>query len=281
MTILLAKHKDLRLTQDGDSFVMTGGENGTHSIEVTMDSESNKQFGEERVNAHWQGYVKNSYPRDIVRKVSIPDVESIRKAADIQGANWLLATYVGVQNEHGVVVKVIGFHKSDLDKVLALPFPGTVNKLQNNRLVEVLPAAGSREPITAWTGTQSVDEWFGGKEPVEVGSVFITFINQGHRHCTVIAVDSETAEYLYEYEMPNGSSAIRRQNGQTIAYNALPLEWIRLIEQGYGIDSLIAKPQGCTIRLEGKVWGPTQNAKEEGEPLREWLKAKLAGKVAA
>lgn len=78
---------------------------------------------------------------------------------------------------------------------------------------------------------------------MRAGEYFEEQINQGSRTCTVIAVDEASGNYLYEYEMPEGSTAIRNQHGRPVGYKDLSLHWLRLIEDQFGIDNLIARPQ--------------------------------------
>lgn len=90
---------------------------------------------------------------------------------------------------------------------------------------------------------------------------FTELINQGNRDCVVVAVDG--TKLLYEYEMPNGTSAIRNERGKPVPYRALSRFWLRLIEDDYGIDNLIANPQQNGIRgrlhefLKNKLNGVT------------------------
>jgi hypothetical protein len=52
--------------------------------------------------------------------------------------------------------------------------------------------------------------WFRrNSRPFKDGNTFDENINQGGRWCRVTAVDEETGDYLYDYEMPNGRVFMR------------------------------------------------------------------------
>ena len=79
---------------------------------------------------------------------------------------------------------------------------------------------------------------------MKAGDSFNELINQGQRECIVIAVDgSNPAQYLYEYEMPHGTSAVRNEKGRPIPYDSISLKWLKLIEEQTGLVNLIAYPQ--------------------------------------
>lgn len=71
--------------------------------------------------------------------------------------------------------------------------------------------------------------------------VFTEFINQGDRECVVIAENG--TKFLYEYEMPNGTSCVRNEKNRPIPYLSLPAFWLRLIEDQFGLQNLICQPQ--------------------------------------
>ena len=131
-------------------------------------------------------------------------------------------------DEQGRTVRRMGFHLIDLDKVLALPFPEN---------------AAVRNPMTWYTGVEKIEGWYLSKSPMEVGTDFSEEINQGLRDCTVVAVDPSTGRYMYEYTMPKGTSAPRRENGRPVSYKSLSTFWRRLIDSQFGLKNLVAKPQ--------------------------------------
>lgn len=73
------------------------------------------------------------------------------------------------------------------------------------------------------------------------GQTFEEFINQSMRDCVVIAENG--TKFLYEYEMPNGTSCIRNELDKPVPYKRLSRFWLRLIEDQYGLDNLLANPQ--------------------------------------
>jgi len=112
-------------------------------------------------------------------------------------------------------VKQMGFHVSDLESVLNLPFP---------------KGAVSRDPITEFTGIPVELPFYQDKSPLMVyGTQFQEEINQGLRNCQVIAVDDATGEYLYDYEMPAGRTFIRNHKGKPVS--KLSNRWKRIIEE--------------------------------------------------
>lgn len=125
-------------------------------------------------------------------------------------------------------VLAIGFHVSDLEAVLRFPQPVT---------------AAGRDPITEYTGVERVLYFFNSKSPFKAGDTFDEEINQGQRECVVVAVDEKTGRYIYEYEMPNGTSALRWENGRSISYKALSHHWRLLIEEQTGWSNLVNNPQ--------------------------------------
>jgi len=95
-----------------------------------------------------------------------------------------------------------------------------------------------------------------------VNQQFEEFINQGMRDCTVVAENG--TKFIYEYVMPNGKSCLRDQNNKPISYRAISRLWLRLIEDDFGIDNLIAKPQ--------------QSSSLSNTTLRQEMKQRLQGK---
>jgi hypothetical protein len=124
-------------------------------------------------------------------------------------------------------VKKLVCHYTEVGEVVNLPFP---------------PEAVVREPVMAWHGG-SVPRFY-RKSLMKVGDHFEEEVNQGMRPCTVLAVDERTGRYLYEYEMPNGTTTLRTgewKNGRYImggySYKALPKYWRKLIEES-GIEPI-------------------------------------------
>ena len=81
-----------------------------------------------------------------------------------------------------------------------------------------------------------------------VGDYWEEDINQGMRPGSVVAVDKERGQYLWEYEMPKGTSALVLYGAgarRTVSYASLSDRWLRLIEeQGHaGIAGLTCNPQ--------------------------------------
>lgn len=89
-----------------------------------------------------------------------------------------------------------------------------------------------------------------------VGDYMEEHINQGMRPGTVVAVDAERGQYLWEYDMPNGTSALvlygsGKHGRRTVSYAALSDRWMRLIEEQHcgGLDRLVAWPQSVMARV--------------------------------
>jgi hypothetical protein len=101
---------------------------------------------------------------------------------------------------------------------------------------------------------------------MKVMETFDVDVNQGMRDAQCVAVIGD--EYLYEYEMPAGTSALRigRDNQSTfrdrnVAYATIPFKWLLALEDQYGIDQLLARPQ--------------KHGRASGEQVRKELKARL------
>jgi hypothetical protein len=94
--------------------------------------------------------------------------------------------------------------------------------------------------------------WKEGTTPLpQVGDVWEEDINQGARDGVVVAVDAERGQYLWEYEMPKGTTALVlygpaiKGGRRTVSYGSLSDRWLRMIEEqnSNGLDALIANPQ--------------------------------------
>lgn len=120
-------------------------------------------------------------------------------------------------DERGQIVKELSFHEGELAEVLSLPFPA---------------GAVVREPIMMKTDFSKHCYWFRRKWcPYKPGDTFFENINQGDRLCKVLAVDEETGNYLYDYEMPRGRVSMRIM-GKPVSEKALPKKWRRLRDEG-------------------------------------------------
>lgn len=131
-------------------------------------------------------------------------------------------------DENNREVKKLICHVDELPEVIASPFP---------------KGAVVREPVYEFTGVSTTQPKFFRRCLVKVGDQFDEFINQGKRDCQVMAIDPETGRYLYEYDMPNGTTALRwsqwtngvEKHGQ-VSYRALSKRWRKLIaEDGVGL----------------------------------------------
>ena len=104
----------------------------------------------------------------------------------------------------------LAFHESETEKVWNLPFPAGAVVL---------------EPMMMLTNLTERYSWFHKKWcPYQVGDVFYENINQGDRPCRVLAVDEESGNYLYDYEMPNGR-VFHRINGRSVNPKRLSKKW--------------------------------------------------------
>lgn len=122
---------------------------------------------------------------------------------------WRLVEWT---DENRRAVKSLAFHESELDAVLALPFPS---------------GAVAREPVMMLTEFTREYCWFKkrwcGLRP---GHSFEEEINQAKRQCYVLAVNGD-GQVLYKYEMPNGRTYLRI-DGKPITQARLPRKWREL-----------------------------------------------------
>lgn len=119
-------------------------------------------------------------------------------------------------DDHGRRVSELGFHVSDLDKVLNLPFPA---------------GAVGRVPVTEYTGIPLELDFYDEKMPCREGDQFSEIINQNLRDCEVVAIDEQTGAYLYEYTMPNGRSYLRNHHGNSVQRKKLSAKWRRILNE--------------------------------------------------
>jgi hypothetical protein len=109
-------------------------------------------------------------------------------------------------DENNKEVKRLACHESELDHVLNMPFP---------------TGAVVREPVYELTNINSATK-FQCRYHYRVGDTFYDHINQGDRFCRVVAVDEESGDFMYEYEMPGGRTFLRNQNGKPISEKRIP-----------------------------------------------------------
>ncbi len=112
-------------------------------------------------------------------------------------------------DENNREVARLACHESELKYVLSLKYP---------------PGAVVREPVYELTTIKSNTK-FQCRRPVQIGDSFYDHINQGDRFCTVVAVDEETGDYLYEYEMPGGRVFLRNQYGRPVSQKQIPVKF--------------------------------------------------------
>lgn len=167
-------------------------------------------------NGMFEGYFERATPEEVVAYLD----EKPTPKNPYRVITW--------SDAHHRPVLRIGFHVSDLAKVLKCHAPAS---------------AAGRDPITEYTGIERVAYFYDGKSPVQVHDSFEEEINQGMRGCTVVAVDEKTGRYLYEYTMPNGTSALRRESRRSVSYKSLSPFWRNLIEEQFGWSNLVANPQ--------------------------------------
>lgn len=94
--------------------------------------------------------------------------------------------------------------------------------------------------------------WKEGTTPLpHVGDSWEEDINQGMRVGSVVAVDVERGQYLWEYDMPKGTSALvlygsGKTGRRTVSYAGLSDRWLRLIieQNSRGLGDLVANGQG-------------------------------------
>lgn len=78
---------------------------------------------------------------------------------------------------------------------------------------------------------------------LKVGDTFQIDVNQGSRTACIVAILSD--KFLYEYEMPNGTTCLRNHKDKPISYRNLPDKWVKAISEQYGILNLVCEPQQC------------------------------------
>lgn len=97
-------------------------------------------------------------------------------------------------DENMNVVDQMICHESELILCLNLPFP---------------PGAVCREKTEILKGNSKFGVGYFRRSPIQPGDTFEEEINQGLRPCVVLAVDVTTGEFLYEYQMPHGTTSLR------------------------------------------------------------------------
>lgn len=76
---------------------------------------------------------------------------------------------------------------------------------------------------------------------LKAGETFTIYVNQGERDAVIVAVLGD--RYLYEYEMPNGSTCLRNEKDRPVSYRAISDKWLDAIEEQYGVQNLQCRPQ--------------------------------------
>jgi hypothetical protein len=92
-----------------------------------------------------------------------------------------------------------------------------------------------------WDGVEHPETRFWGKCPtVSVGDYWTEQVNHSQRDGEVVAVDPQTGQFLWEYAMPGGTTAVVRywwKQGRLtrrgIPYRQLDERWLRLIDQDW------------------------------------------------
>lgn len=104
-----------------------------------------------------------------------------------------------------------------------------------------------RRPVkhVPWDGVERPETRFWRRCPtVSVGDWWMDEVNQGIRDGEVIAVDERACQWLWEYSMPGGTSAIVRCGWvrgelikRSISIGELPDKWLKLICEDFVVGN--------------------------------------------
>ncbi len=142
----------------------------------------------------------------------------------------------------GSVVEQIVLHESERDEFFKAAEDGKVDWLNNSEIVV-------RERGWPWNGNESSRLRFWCRCPsVKEGDYWPENINQGDRGGLVVAVDEEKGQYLWEYEMPAGTTGLvlygwkrGERTRRVVSYNSLSDRWLGLLCDS--TSQLIGNPQ--------------------------------------
>jgi hypothetical protein len=151
---------------------------------------------------------------------------------------------------NGEIVERLVIHESERAEFLKAADDGKVEWLAN-------PAIVCRERGWPWGGHCVAGQRFWKRCPtVQEGDSWSEHINQGDRHGEVVAVDEERGQYLWEYEMPKGTTGLvlygwkqGRRTRRVVSYNSLSDRWLRLLA---GFNGLIGNPQGGAREFQAR-----------------------------
>ncbi len=150
----------------------------------------------------------------------------------------------------GAIVERLVIHESERGEFARDVEAGKVEWLKN-------PAIVRHERGWPWNGLEAAGTRFWKQCPtVKEGDWWQEHINQGHRDGQVVAVDVERGQYLWEYEMPKGTTGLvlygwKRgiQTRRVVSYNSLSDRWLRLLA---GFNGLIGNPQGGAREFQAR-----------------------------
>jgi len=162
---------------------------------------------------------------------------------------------------HGEFVEKVVVHESERAEFFKAIEQGKVDWLKN-------PAIVRHERGWPWNGRETPRLRFWRRCPaVQVGEWWSENINQGDRNGGVVAVDVERGQYLWEYEMPAGTTGLVLygwKNGnrtrRVVSYNSLSDRWLGLIHEGG--QEFTANPQKGAAKEFQRRWQAFCKAKE-------------------
>lgn len=156
-------------------------------------------------------------------------------------------------NCHGEVVEHVVLHESERGEFFKAVQDGKVDWLKN-------PAIVRYERGWPWNGRESDGLRFWKRCPTaKVGDCWSEHINQGHRDGCVVAVDEERGQWLWEYEMPAGTTGLvlygwkdGNRTRRVVSYNSLSDRWLDLIHEGG--QQFVGNPQKGAAREFQRRW---------------------------
>jgi hypothetical protein len=162
-------------------------------------------------------------------------------------------------DHHGHVVERLVIHESERGEFSKAVEQGKVEWLKNPSIVR-------HERGWPWSGRETLGLRFWKQYPaVKEGDWWTENINQGDRDGQVVAVDIERGQYLWEYEMPKGTTGLVlygwKQGNHTrrvVSYNSLSDRWLRLLKASTA--NLIGNPQGGAAHEFQRRWQAFQEA---------------------
>lgn len=144
---------------------------------------------------------------------------------------------------NGEIVERLVIHESERQEFSEAVQAGKVEWLQNPRIVR-------HERGWPWNGREAFGTRFWKRCPtVQEGDWWSEDINQGSRDGQVVAVDVERGQWLWEYVMPKGTTALvlygwkqGKQTRRVVSYASLSDRWLGLLRDSSA--PLTGNPQG-------------------------------------